>query len=100
MNNPNIIATIYKTAAEDFDCSVDFYNWLTSGDTVASGTVTCYLGTTDSSSTMIATVTDDDDDQVLWRLYGGTAGNVYRITVTATTAASDVFVAYLNCVVN
>ena len=100
MKNANLIGTVYKKPTEHFTTGVDFSLWLDTGDTVASGTVTCYYGTTNCSSTMVTDVTDDNDDHVTWTLYGGEAGKVYDITVTATTAASDVFVAQLNCQVN
>jgi hypothetical protein len=98
--NPNVVGTLYKHPSETFDVSVDFSNWLTTGDTVASGTVTCYQGTTDVSSTLIGNVTDDDDDEVAFVLKAGTAGACYLITVTAATAQSDVWVAEIYLIVN
>lgn len=99
-SNPNRIGTVYKLPTEHFTVGIDFSAWLDTLDTVASGTVTIARGDTSYTSTMISDVTDDNDDHVTWTLYGGTAGYVYDITVTATTAASDVFVAQLTCCVN
>ena len=100
MTNINRIGTIYKLPTEHFTIGVDFSEWLATDDTVASGTSTIAYGVTDTSSSMISDVTDDNDDHVTFTLYGGTATYVYEITVTATTAAADVFVAQLTCIVN
>jgi hypothetical protein len=100
MTNPNRIGTVYKTPTEHFTVGVDFSSYLDTLDTVVSGTVTCFYGTTTNTATMISDVTDDNDDHVTFTLYGGTAGCVYEITVTATTLSGDVFVALLTCVVN
>lgn len=104
--NPNLVGTLYAAKgtsdAEDFDVSVDFSNWLTTSDTVSSGTVKCYYGTTDVSATMIGTVSDDNDDQVTFQFLanGATAGRKYRIEVAAVTAAGDTWLAYIDVVVN
>jgi hypothetical protein len=98
--NPNLLGTVYKAPTETFDVGVDFSEWLTVGDTVSSGTVTCYLESTNASATLIGAVTDDNDDEVSFVLLAaGTSGATYVITVTATTAQSDVFVAKLNLVI-
>ena len=96
-SNPNALGAIYTAPTETFSASVDFSSWLTTNDTIASGAVTCHQDTTDVSSTMIGTVTDDNDDQVSFVIKAaGTSGTSYLITVTATTAAADVWVAKLN----
>lgn len=100
MRNPNLVAAHYKLAAEDYAVSLDFAPWLSTGDTVATHTVTCYAGTTNMTSTMIGTTTDDDVSKVVFRVKGGTAGTQYLITVTATTAQADVFVGLVNLIVN
>jgi len=98
--NLNLVGTLYKDAAEQFSASVDFSNWLASGDTISTHTVSCYSGSTNNTATMIGTTTDDNDDQVTFLVKAGTAGAIYLITVTATTVAADVWVAEINCVVN
>ena len=100
--NPNLIGTLHAgkgiSDTEEFDVSIDFSNWLTTSDTISSGTVKCYEGTTDMSTTMIGTVTDDNDDEVsfVFKAAGGTAGKMYRIEVAAITSGSDTFLAYIN----
>lgn len=97
--NPNLVGTLYKAPAETFDVSVDFSAWLTTGDTITSGTVTCYRDTTDNTTAMIAGATDDNDDEITFQVKAGTAGYQYLITVTATTTETDVWVAELNLIV-
>ena len=98
--DPCLLGTLYKDSSETYHPSVDFSAWLATNDTISSATVTCKQGATDNSSTMVASVTDDNDDEVTWELKAGTAGQMYSIEVTATTANADVWVAKLNLVVN
>lgn len=99
-SNPNVVTTFYKTAIETMDLSVDFSNWLTVGDTVSTHSVLAYEGTTDVTTTLIASSTDDNDDQVSFQIQAGTAGTTYKILVRATTTQADVFEALIYCVVN
>lgn len=56
-------------------------DWLASGDTISSKTVTAETGlTVDSSS-----ITDSGTSVTAW-LSGGTAGSVYRVTCQIVTA--------------
>lgn len=98
--NPNKLGTVYKTAAEAIDLSVDFSAWLDAADTISTATVTCKYGTTDYSSTMVASVVDDNDDEVTWKVQAGTAGTTYLLTITATTTGTDILQALLDLVVN
>lgn len=94
MSNPNLLGTLYKLPGESYHPSVDFSAWLATGDTVASGTVTC----TDAAATIgsVAVTTTS----VVWELSAGTTKQTSLVTITATTAASDVWTAQLNLVVN
>lgn len=100
MSNPNLIGTLYKIDDESFGVSVDFSNWLAAGDTISTATVTCKYGTTDYSSTMIASVTDDNDDEVTFQVLGGTTGQMYLIEVKPVTSQADTWLAQLRLVVN
>lgn len=98
--NPNIVATVYKTVAEVFSRSIDFSNWMASGDSISSHDVGCYQGTTDYTSTMIGTTSDDSDSTVTVELKAGTAGEQYLVVVEATTTQGDVWVALITLIVN
>jgi hypothetical protein len=99
MTNPNLIGTLYKVHDEVFQVSVDFSSWL-DADTISTSAVKCYYGSTDTSTTMIASVADDDDDHVTFTVRAGTSGQTYLIEATVTTAGGDTWLAQLNLVVN
>lgn len=63
------------------DYVVDWTDWLDSGDTISSKTVTVPSGVTLTSSSIAGSTV------VAW-ISGGTAGTDYLITVHITTAAS------------
>ena len=87
----------YKYADETFSVEYDFTNDLGSSETISSSTVTV-IGTdgTDYTSTMISTTTTSSPD-VLFTITGGTGGQVYEITVSAVTDASNTYTRKLIC---
>lgn len=74
--------TYYKQPSEVLDYDVDYSEWIPSGDTIASKTVTAESGiTVDSSS-----INSSTHVIKVW-LSGGTDGTLYKVTVLATTTA-------------
>lgn len=75
-----ILATFIKQPADVLDYDIDYSDWLTEGDNVASvATAVSDDGLTISQTAVI------DPIAKIW-VTGGTAGETYKVTVTATTA--------------
>lgn len=72
-----------KDPSAVLDYKFDWSDWLASGETISTKTVTPENGiTVDSSS-----ITDTNASVTVW-LSGGTAGNVYDVACRITTSAS------------
>jgi len=68
--------------AESLDYDLDYTDWLTDGDNVQSATAAI----SPADDTLTATGVYVNDPRVKVWLAGGTSGQTYKVTVTATTA--------------
>lgn len=73
--------------------ALDFVDYLSSGDALSTATVTIGTITNDAAPlqfpTDAATDVNISGTKATFRLSGGTAGNIYPITVTITTTGGD-----------
>lgn len=76
---------ITKRAADVKDWTLDFTDFLETGETIADATAVASTGLTVTATNIVAT----DTGVQIW-LSGGTAGETYTITVTVTTDASPI----------
>lgn len=74
-----ILGSFTKQPADVFDYDIDFSEWLTDGDGIASATAT-----TDGTGLTVQSVFYGQKSVKVW-LSGGVAGNRHKVTVTATT---------------
>ncbi len=84
--------TFLKQIGDNLDYDIDFSDFLSDGDTVASATA-AYTPETDAADTTLtlgATSVDSVTNLVKQWLSGGTDGNSYKVTVTTTTTAGRV----------
>ncbi len=77
-----ILDTYTKQPAEVLDYDIDYTDWLETGDTIASKTVTAETGLTVDSSAIWGA-----DKKVKVWLSGGTDATTYKVTVTIVTVA-------------
>ena len=80
-----------KNASETITTTFDFLSQLSSGETVSSAVATSvtWSGTDTNPSAVVGTVSVLGESQVLVKLTGGVEGNIYLITVKATTSQGD-----------
>lgn len=77
-----ILDTYTKQPAEVLDYDIDYTDWLETGDTIASKTVTAETGLTVDSSAIWGA-----SKKVKVWISGGTNGTTYKVTVTIVTVA-------------
>lgn len=84
---------IEKTAYEEFFRFHDFAAWLTEGETVQSGdvVVTEKESGEDTSAAMASSVEPYNSTQIKYKLTGGTAATVYRVSITCLTTNGQKF---------
>lgn len=75
-----ILDTYTKQPAEVLDYDIDYTDWLETGDTIASKTVTAEAGLTVDSSAIWGA----SKKLKAW-ISGGTAGTTYKVTATIVT---------------
>ncbi len=73
----------YKDPSAVLDYKFDWSDWLDSGETISTRTITAETGIVVDSSSL----TDTSTSVTAW-LSGGTAGNVYDVACLITTSAS------------
>jgi hypothetical protein len=73
-----VLAVFYKQPSEVLDYDIDFTEWMTPGDSIATATATSDAGITLGATTIIGYVVKQ------W-VSGGTDGNSYKVTVKVTT---------------
>jgi hypothetical protein len=85
----------YKFVAENKPLSFDFNPVLTSGETLSTSSCSVIVldGTDASPSSLLDGSTSISANKVYQQVQGGVAGVTYRLIVTTTTSANNVYVA-------
>jgi len=79
------LGTFIKTPAERKRYAVDYSNWLETGETVSSYTITPTSGLTISSSTLTT-----GNTVLVFFVAGGTAGQQYTLDILANTSGGQI----------
>lgn len=80
--------TFFKDPGDILDWVFDWSNWLSTGETISTSTVTAATGITLGSGSNGASAPTHDSTTATFWLLGGTDGQKYRVTNQITTSAS------------